>query len=280
VPAGTVVLTGVRGKPMPLRGRVRLLVLGSIAVAWASFLVLWSFPWARGSESFDPCAAQTMEPPETKTFAVSLINVPLFLNRFGDVVPEGRMYVLDENIDEVRASFRDAADPFHPHDLIEPLVLRVHKHKCVEITFTNRLHEPAPNFNRDDSIFTLPGEQVRAAGTVTPEPRAFAPARTQPDIDFDPGNAPPASMHFAGLRFSVETADGAAAGNNANTTVAPGASRTYRLYSGHLGEFNFQDGADLSSVADRPDDNFIGSNAFGAFGADHHREARHDVGRH
>src|SRR5918999_416776 len=46
-----------------------------------------------------------------KTVSVSLINVPIFLNRFADVVPEGRMYVLDENIDEARQTFARAADP-------------------------------------------------------------------------------------------------------------------------------------------------------------------------
>jgi manganese oxidase len=201
----------------------------------------------------------------TRTVAVSLINIPLFLNRFADVVPEGRMYVLDENIEEARETFTRAADPGDPKDIIEPLVLRANKGDCVDIKFTNRLHEPPPNFNRDESIFLLPGEKLSPAGTVTPEPREFAPARTKPD-EFDPAEAPRASMHFTGLTYNVKLSDGTAAGNNPDSTVAPGGSRLYRLHADREGEFMFQDGADLSSHVNDTG-KAIGSNAFGAFGA-------------
>jgi hypothetical protein len=116
----------------------------------------------------NPCVAgQT-----ARAFNVSLINLPLFLNRFGDVVPEGRMYVLDENIAKVRAGFKDAANPAkaNENDLIEPLTLRVNQGECVEVRFTNRLNEPAPAVNqqvRNSAIFTLPGATLRAAGRIT-----------------------------------------------------------------------------------------------------------------
>lgn len=200
-----------------------------------------------------------------KTFAVSLINIPIFLNRFGDVVPEGRMYILNENIATVRANFRNAANPFQQNDLIEPLVLRANRGDCVEIAFTNRLNEPAPAINRDAAIFKLPGEVIRPAGTITPNPREFAPARTQPDIDFNPALAPRASIHFTGLDYDVKGSDGTAAGNNPNSTIPAGGTITYRLLADQEGQWNFQDGADLTShVADTG--NFIGSNGFGAFG--------------
>ncbi|MPZ61905.1 MAG: hypothetical protein GEU93_11530 [Propionibacteriales bacterium] len=200
-----------------------------------------------------------------RNFDVSLINIPLFLNRFGDVVPEGRMYVLDENIAQVRATFTDAANPFEPKDLIEPLVLRVNRGDCVEISFTNRLHEPAPDFNRNDSIFTLPGETLLAPGADTSPARQFAPALTEPDNDFDPANAPPASMHFDGLSYDVKGSDGTAVGNNPNSTAQPGQAVVYRLFADIEGEFQYKDGADLSShQADAG--RFIGSTGFGAFG--------------
>jgi manganese oxidase len=209
----------------------------------------------------NPCSSTA----PTKTFNVSLINIPIFLNRFGDVVPEGRMYILDENIATARATFQKAADPFNLDDLIEPLVLRVNKGDCVEVQFTNRLNEPAPGFSRNDSIFTLPGETLRAAGAGTPGPREFAPARTQPHVDFDPANAPRASMHFDGLDYDVRGSDGTAVGNNPNSTAAPGATVMYRLFADVEGEFQFKDAADLSSRAAGAGKS-IGSTAFGGFG--------------
>lgn len=224
----------------------------------------------RATNPGNPCGAgQT-----PRTFQVSLINVPLFLNRFGDVVPEGRMYVLDANIAEVRSGFAQAANPARAgeRDLVEPLTLRANQGDCVEVRFTNRLNEPAPAFNRDNSIFTLPGETLRAAGTLTPNPREFAPAATRPDNDFDPAAAPNASMHFDGLDYDVVGSDGTVVGNNPDSTAPPGQSITYRLYAQTEGEFQFKDGADFSSQQTRPVGTdgkvrFIGSHSFGAFGA-------------
>jgi manganese oxidase len=224
----------------------------------------------RATSPGNPCnAGQT-----PKTFNVSLINVPLFLNRFGDVVPEGRMYVLEENVAAVRTGFAQAANPFRAAetDLIEPLTLRVNQGDCVEIRFTNRLNEPAPNFVRNNSIFTLPGETLRAAGAVTPAPREFAPAATNPDNDFDPATAPNASMHFDGLDYDVRGSDGTVVGNNPDSTAPPGQTVTYRLFAQVEGEFQFKDGADFTSQQTRPVDTngqvrFIGSHSFGAFGA-------------
>ncbi|WP_157245806.1 hypothetical protein [Nonomuraea typhae] len=213
----------------------------------------------------DPCAAGA----PVRTFDVSLINLPLFLNRFGDVVPEGRMYVLDENIAAVRANFKKAADPFAQRDLVEPLTVRVNKGDCVSVKFTNRLHEPAPDleFDQGESVFKLPGETVVATpGAVTPAKRQYAPARSARKVQFDTAAAPHASMHFDGLKYDVATSDGTAVGNNPASTVAPGASATYRLFADVEGEFQFKDGADMSSVHTGAG-NFIGSHAFGAFGA-------------
>jgi hypothetical protein len=221
-----------------------------------------SVTYEDAADAANPCPTGAPKRP----VAVSLINIPLFLNRFADVIPEGRMYVLEENIDQARRTFAMAADPRSQKDIIEPLVLRANKGDCVEITFTNRLHEPAPNFNRDDSIFLLPGEKLLPPGTVTPNPREFAPAATKPDNDFDHTRAPRASMHFTGLTYNVKDSDGTAAGNNPDSTVAPGASRVYRLFANEEGEFMFQDGADLSSHQNNVP-NAIGSNGFGAFGA-------------
>ncbi|WP_248964524.1 hypothetical protein [Sphaerisporangium perillae] len=267
-----------RGRSWPLR---LLLVTGvGLWIAFAggsmwlmSQAIAEQTPHSRETPSrIKACAGKTPE-----TFKVSLINLPLFLNRFGDVVPEGRMYVLDENIAAVRAGYAHAADPDRADeaDLIEPLTLRANRGDCIEVRFTNRLNEPAPPVNekvRNAAIFTLPGETLKAPGTVTPEPRQFAPAATVPNNDFDPRKAPNASMHFDGLAYDVKEADGTVVGNNPDSTARPGETITYCLFANVEGEFQFKDGADFTSQQTRPVGadgkvRFIGSHAFGAFGA-------------
>ncbi|MEU5721075.1 hypothetical protein ABZ783_04515 [Micromonospora sp. NPDC047738] len=253
------------------RRRWTYLAGGLLAGAWLA--VTGGAVWAMSSSMAADLPPKATDPGNpcvsgapARSFNVSLINIPIFLNRFGDVVPEGRMYVLDENIATVRANFAKAADPHDQPDLIEPLVLRAHRGDCVTIHFTNRLHEEAPSFVRNDSIFLLPGEQLAAPGTVTPEPRRFAPARTTPHNDFDPNAAPPASIHMEGLAFDPKGSDGTAAGKNPDSTVLPGAAGTYRYSAAVEGEFHFNDGADLTSV-ETGAGSAIGSHSFGAFGA-------------
>ncbi|SDI76775.1 hypothetical protein [Nonomuraea jiangxiensis] len=270
-------LTGrSRGRSWPLK---LLLVTGAglwMALAGGS---MWLMSHAI-AERLPNAAVPTRHPcvgQKPRTFDVSLINVPLFVNRFGDVVPEGRMYVLDKNIAAVRATYTQAADPRRAaqRDLIEPLTLRANQGDCVVVHFTNRLNEPAPPLNkriRNAAIFPLPGEKLRPAGTVTSKPREFAPARTVPEIDFDPRLAPNASMHFDGLDYDVKRSDGTVAGNNPDSTAPPGKTVTYSLHANTQGEFQFKDGADFTSQQTRPVDRngnvrFIGSHAFGAFGA-------------
>ncbi|MFE9652811.1 hypothetical protein [Micromonospora sp. NPDC006431] len=266
----------VRARRRGSRFRQALFVVGTglwLALAAGS---MWTVSQATAAQTVavvdpgNPCASgQT-----PKRFDVSLINIPIFLNRFGDVVPEGRMYVLDGDISAVRSSFMQAANPAKAGetDLIEPLTLRVNQGDCVEVRFTNRLNEAAPSYTRNNSIFTLPGEVLSAPGTVTPNPREFAPAATTPDNDFDPSAAPNASMHVDGLDYDVTGSDGTVVGNNPDSTAAPGQTVTYRLFAQTEGEFQFKDGADFSSQQTRPVDangkvRFIGSHSFGAFGA-------------
>jgi manganese oxidase len=272
------VVVVVRARRRPTRGvRFAVMLIGGLWMVVAG-VGMWMVSQASAAAAPPPRATDPGNPCQTgqpsKTFNVSLINIPIFLNRFGDVVPEGRMYVLDANIAAVRANFAQAANPAQAGqvDLVEPLTLRVNQGDCVEVRFTNRLNEPAPNFVRNNSIFPLPGEVLRPAGTVTPAPREFAPAATQPDNDFNPATAPNASMHFDGLDYDVRGSDGTAVGNNPDSTAPPGQTVTYRLSARTEGEFQFKDGGDFSSQQTRPVDTngqvrFIGSHSFGAFGA-------------
>jgi manganese oxidase len=277
---GAVVLARARHRPTwPVR-----LALAVGAGIWIGLAggAMWMVSQATAAQLPAPPVATSPGNPCTagapvKSFTVSLINLPIFLNRFGDVVPEGRMYILDSNIATVRQNFKDAANPAkaNVNDLIEPLTLRANQGDCIEISFTNRLNEAAPQLNRavrDSAIFTMPGEIRKAAGASTLGPRELAPALSEPKIDFDPANAPNASMHFDGLDFDVKGSDGTVVGNNPDSTAKPGQSITYRLSAPEEGEFQFKDGADFSSVQTQPVGadgkvRFIGSHSFGAFGA-------------
>ncbi|MBI4337365.1 MAG: multicopper oxidase domain-containing protein [Chloroflexi bacterium] len=80
-----------------------------------------------------------------KVFNISAIDVVIMVNRFGDNDPEGKMYVLDEDIPAVRA--REAMPLTNPNrvdiglrdDPIQPLVIRANVGEVVQVNFTNRL---------------------------------------------------------------------------------------------------------------------------------------------
>src|SRR4051812_8509124 len=82
-----------------------------------------------------PCAPSS----PVKHFDVSAIDVDIPLNRFGDHDPQGKMYVLDSEIDRVRAEERSRhVTRGLRNDAIQPLVIRANQGDCVEITFTNQ----------------------------------------------------------------------------------------------------------------------------------------------
>jgi len=73
-----------------------------------------------------------------KTFDVQAIDVDIPLNRFGDHDPQGKMYVLSEEVARVRReeSARKASIGLR-EDAIQPLVIRANIGDCVEIQFAN-----------------------------------------------------------------------------------------------------------------------------------------------
>ncbi|MPZ87496.1 MAG: multicopper oxidase domain-containing protein [Nitriliruptorales bacterium] len=77
------------------------------------------------------------------SYNVSAIDVTITLNRFGDHDPLGRMFVLDGNIDAVRAqetaALPDRVSVGLRDDPIQPLVIRANLGDCVQINLTNRL---------------------------------------------------------------------------------------------------------------------------------------------
>src|SRR3954464_4879900 len=82
-----------------------------------------------------PCAPSS----PVKHFDVSAIDVDIPLNKFGDHDPSGKMYVLDSEIDRVRAQERSRhVTRGLRDDAIQPLVIRANQGDCVEIKLTNQ----------------------------------------------------------------------------------------------------------------------------------------------
>ncbi len=79
----------------------------------------------------------------SRSFNVLAIDVDITLNRFGDHDPEGKMYVLAENLQAVRAEetapLPDRVSNGLRDDLIQPLVIRANLGDCVTVNFTNKL---------------------------------------------------------------------------------------------------------------------------------------------
>lgn len=87
-------------------------------------------PTARpGAVFVDPCAV--VLDPVVKEFNISLIQLPIVYNRQGWNDPLGRIFVLDEDIDDVKSGRKEP----------EPLAIHMSANTCVRINFTNRLPE-------------------------------------------------------------------------------------------------------------------------------------------
>lgn len=70
-------------------------------------------------------------------FNISAISIPIVYNKYGDVDPDGLMYILSEN--ETLAKTQVALCPGTYVDLVQPLVIRANEEDIVEINFTNEL---------------------------------------------------------------------------------------------------------------------------------------------
>ena len=108
-----------------------------------------------------------------RTYDVAAINVDITLNRYLDHDPQGRMYVLESDVDRVRreeaqnARARSGkADPAVSMglqgDAIQPLTLRVHQGECLRIKFRNALR------GREPASLHVHGSSLRVAGSKRP----------------------------------------------------------------------------------------------------------------
>ncbi len=132
-----------------------------------------------------------------KKFAVVAFSMPLTYDSKGDREDVGMVYSLAADESAIKAGTKKA----------EPLMIRVAKGDCAEVTLTNHLPTtlPAraandPKFEADDGLGWGPSNRV--------------------------------SIHASGLvKYEVNGSDGATAGYNSNQTVAPGESITQRWYA-------------------------------------------------
>lgn len=85
-----------------------------------------------------------------RTFHVEAIQIPIVYNRYGDYDPNGLLYVLEEDAEEIK---REALKRFEmeipqPYEKVQPLVLRVNLGDTVKIRF-QRFWTPLPSVRRN-----------------------------------------------------------------------------------------------------------------------------------
>ena len=123
-----------------------------------------------------------------RAFDVAAINIEITLNRFLDYDPEGRMYVLEEDLERAkaeeaqnRAARADQAEPGVSiglqGDAIQPLTLRVNQGECLRVTLRNAM-------DKGETVsLHLHGSGLHLADTGAP---AIA---TNPDAYVEPNEA-------------------------------------------------------------------------------------------
>ena len=116
---------------------------------------------------------------EVKFYQVAAVETKIFLNRWGDNDPAGRIYTALEHVDAVRALGRATAEDHYGislgvgDDLVQPLTLRANVGDCLRVTLTNLLEEP--------TSFHVHGADLVLAGTGAPALSTNADATVFPN---------------------------------------------------------------------------------------------------
>ncbi len=156
-----------------------------------------------------------------KSFDVSVIDVPITYNRYGDNDPYGLAYVLTADAAAIRAGTKP----------LEPLVLRANEGDCIVVNLTNDVDWDF--FAQHGNLGTLDGD---APMPLEPLP----PAPLDPGEPVPPPAGPPwfagnrVSMHPSLLRYDVRTSDGATVGYSLDQTAGPGQTRSYLWYADEI----------------------------------------------
>jgi hypothetical protein len=111
-----------------------------------------------------------------RTYELAAIAVDIPLNAHGDHIPQGRMYVLEQDVPAVRSQEHRPAQarvsPGLGQDPIQPLVLRANAGECLVLSFTNRLAQEAAALTIE-GLSVTPLEEEALEGFI---PRMALPA--------------------------------------------------------------------------------------------------------
>ncbi|MEY2400611.1 MAG: hypothetical protein QOJ08_722 [Ilumatobacteraceae bacterium] len=132
---------------------------GALSMAALFAVGIIAIPTSRASAVTPPSVCSDDAP--TRTYDVTMIDVDIPLNRWGDHDPAGKMYALtsqipairDEEISrEVSLGLRD--------DPIQPLVIRANEGDCVVVNLTNNASGGSYGMHIDGLPYDRPGDKV------------------------------------------------------------------------------------------------------------------------
>ena len=141
----------------------------------------------------------------TREYRAVAISVDITVNRFLDHDPEGRMFVLEDDLARVRQEERANADaragrgepgvtPGLQGDAIQPLTLRVRKGECLRVWVRNDLP------GEESVSFSLHGASLRVAGSggaaIATNPLATARPGQTVEYEWMVGTTQPEATHY------------------------------------------------------------------------------------
>ena len=152
-------------------------VLGAGAIAWPKrrrlrgherVALAMAALFAVGIVTVPTTPASAVPPPSvcpadsiTRTYSVTMIDVDIPLNRWGDHDPAGKMYALTSQIPAIRAEevSREVSLGLRD-DPIQPLVIRANEGDCVVINVTNGATGGSYGLHIDGLPYDRPGDKV------------------------------------------------------------------------------------------------------------------------
>ncbi|HEY0158432.1 MAG TPA: multicopper oxidase domain-containing protein [Thermoanaerobaculia bacterium] len=233
---------------------------------------------AIGSTDVQPCYDKPKSARKTWTYDVVALSVPIIFNKFGDHDPNGMIYALERNREEIKKlaeQWRDiirtcghSHGPGHGHDGHghHPNDGHVgdHGHGSAGCTHDRRCHSHCHHCDGDGHQWHHQGSTI-VRDDFAPHPLIqplVLRARRGDSVEVTLTNhieCRNVGIHLIGPAYDV-CSDGSHVGRNTSSIAAPGGTVTYRWECPDEGVFLFHDISD-------PDGDEDGSNAHGLFGA-------------
>jgi manganese oxidase len=155
----TAALLGLGAVRWPARRALRTRERVAVAMAALFTVGIITIPSSQASAVTPPsvCSAGAI----TRTYDVTIIDIDIPLNRWGDHDPAGKMYALTSQIPAIRAeeASREVSLGLRD-DPIQPLVIRANEGDCVEITVRNSASGGTYGLAIDGLPFDRPGDKV------------------------------------------------------------------------------------------------------------------------